>query len=53
MLHSSDLACPLNGLIPISNIGYLENIGSLSYAGIPNVDTTYDIIVLVHSLSYA
>ena len=37
---------------PISNISHLENIGSLSYADIPNVDTTYDVVVLVQSLSY-
>ena len=36
---------------PISNIGHLENIGSPSYADIPNVDTTYDVVVLVQLLS--
>ena len=37
---------------PISNIGHLENIGSPSYADIPNVDTTYDVVVLVQLLSH-
>lgn len=35
-LKSIDRSCTLNG---ISLIGHIENIGSLSYIGLPNVDT--------------
>lgn len=35
-LKSVSRSCTLNG---ISLIGHLENIGSLSYIGLPNVDT--------------